>query len=93
MSACGVKCLNNFGAIPSLCLNGILLVYLAVLISKQVIRDGVFNFIVAMLTLLTISTLSLIVYEALYYRAIQLYLITLTDGSSTDNLLIKVLRL
>ena len=71
MIKCDDKCILNWDTIPSICLQSLLLVYITVLIYKTTTQNRIFNFILAMLIVLEVATVSNIVMDVLDYKQVD----------------------
>ena len=85
MTNCDEKCELNLDSIPSLCLNGLLLVYIPVLIHKTIVLNRIFNFVLAALIVLVASVGSDLVLDVLQYEIILLNMKLYAGGQYTPD--------
>ena len=85
MTNCDEKCELNLDSIPSLCLNGLLLVYIPVLIYKTIVLNRIFNFVLAALIVLVASVGSDLVLDVLQYEIILLNMKLYAGGQYTPD--------
>ena len=85
MTNCDEKCQLSLDFIPSFCLNGLLLVYIPVLIYKTIVLNRIFNFVLAALIVLVASIASALVLDVLGYKIDLLYLELYAGGQYTPD--------
>ena len=72
MTSCDQQCQINVQGLPTICLDGFLLIFIIVMIYKTTIQYRLFNFVLAMLTVLAVAATASEVTAALGYKILSL---------------------